>query len=368
MSLKIVKCLILAALFIAGCNNHKPDEEVDFCSCANTKKIDKTIPIVNEFLYRQTEWDFDLRAMDLAEWLKSHSCIINASVLPRTESLQRSVAFSFVENGATKRICMDVSYLSIAQPLKVEGYREYVIPADNEFCKNLNTENIGKTIPEMNEYLLWLFPGIDERRIFPELTTWLKSKPCILDADLIWNVENTGETSFSFEENGTIKKFVFYIFPFFPYIRSVESEDAPVSIDLSGTRWKLAGIVEVETGNIKILPKSKVYSDCYKIDFAEKKWDFDELPKWIEKDFCQGLYRKATGRTSCNSAEYLYCMDDETGAFQIDVIWMTGLAEFPDGELYLDALRAVHSFSLLRGALRLYFEDNNKYLLFLKNN
>jgi len=365
MNLKIFIYLIFLAVFIAGCNN---DKDADFCSCANTKNIDKTLPFVNEFLNGQTEWDYELRAMDLVKWLKSQPCIIDAFLLSRTESMKRSVAFSFVENGATKRICMDVSYLSIAQPLRIEGFREYAIPADDEFCRYINAENIDRIIPLLNEYMDWLNPGQNEERVLPEITAWLKSIPCILDADLIWKVGNTGEISFSFDKNGTFKECDLYILPSFPYICSIASYNDPVQTDLSGTSWRLAGIVETEIGNIKILPTSKVYSNCYKIDFAEKNWDFDELPKWIEKDFCQGLYRKATGRTSCNSAEYLYCMDDETGAFQIDVIRLTGLAEFPDGELYLDALHAVHSFSLLRGALRLYFEDNNKYLLFFKNN
>ena len=78
-------------------------------------------------------------------------------------------------------------------------------PADKEkFCSHVNAANIDQTIPIVNQFLSGLSAELNDERQLQELTTWLKSCPCIIDAEIL----PTSEILISFVENGTTKRFV----------------------------------------------------------------------------------------------------------------------------------------------------------------
>ena len=79
------------------------------------------------------------------------------------------------------------------------------------FCAYVNEENIDKTLPFINEFLKSLSNDLDEEQKLQELVTWLKSKPCIVDASIFCvSCVKTGiphsEVFVSFKENGVTKE------------------------------------------------------------------------------------------------------------------------------------------------------------------
>ena len=130
--LKIAAIMLVLAAATAGCNknaNDKTDDEKKFCSYVNEENIDKTIPVVNEFLSEiSVEPDWMQQLQELATWLKSYPCIVDATVLGGVGScgmsgtLMSEILVSFDENGITKKLLLDVSE---SQPFKAIGYHEY---------------------------------------------------------------------------------------------------------------------------------------------------------------------------------------------------------------------------------------------------
>jgi len=115
--------MLLMAGAIAGCDRRydKYDENAEkekFCSHVNAENIDKTIPVVNQFLSRLSAGlDGEQQLQELVEWLKSCPCIIEAAIFNENE-----ISFSFDENELTKHFIMAVS---MEKPLKVTGLSEY---------------------------------------------------------------------------------------------------------------------------------------------------------------------------------------------------------------------------------------------------
>ena len=120
----IAICLAGLTMFL-GCD--KKEEQVTdsdkLCLYLNSGNIDKTIPIINEFLAGLpnsnsfSEDEQNLQA--LAKWLKSSSCVIDATVLCvsciETLPEQSEVSFSFQEGEITKVVTLDIS---MSKPLK----------------------------------------------------------------------------------------------------------------------------------------------------------------------------------------------------------------------------------------------------------
>ena len=203
--------LIMAAIF-AGCNKQPSNaynetaEKEKFCSLVTVENIDKTIPIVNEFLSRLSAGlDDEQQLQILVTWLQSCSCIVDAAVLsqPGNETLPVSeILISFDENGIRKELIMDVS---MEKPLKVTGYREYEDPMEDEFCLYLNEENIEQTIPIVNGFLCDLNTKFENERRLQEFTYWLQSQPCIMDAGIFNKTNQMSEILISFVENEKIQ-------------------------------------------------------------------------------------------------------------------------------------------------------------------
>jgi len=76
------------------------------------------------------------------------------------------------------------------------------------FCSLLNVENIGKTMPIVNQFLSGMTTEMDNERQLKELAAWLKSCPCVVDVAVGAQLRQMSEIVVSFDENETIKQFI----------------------------------------------------------------------------------------------------------------------------------------------------------------
>jgi len=192
-------------LKVVGYQEYDPKEK--FCLYVNEENIDKTIPIVNEFLNNQsTGMSEEQKLQELLAWLQSCPCIIDAAVLSQFNNEtppMSELVISIDENELMKEFIIDVS---MGKTLKVTGYRVY--DPKEKFCSHLNEENIGQTIPIVNEFLSRLSSEISDWQQLMDLAAWLQSCPCMIDA---WVLDNDflpiQQIAVSFDENGITKNF-----------------------------------------------------------------------------------------------------------------------------------------------------------------
>jgi len=125
--LMIIPVLMLVAS--SGCNKEMSNKEInkdEFCSYVNTENIDKTIPIVNEFLSGLSDnLDETQKLQRLATWLKSCPCFIDATVFcvscVKTLPAYSEILVSFKEDGVTKELNLCIL---MSTPLKAVRYHE----------------------------------------------------------------------------------------------------------------------------------------------------------------------------------------------------------------------------------------------------
>lgn len=115
--------------------------------------------------------------------------------------------------------------------------------------------------------------------------------------------------------------------------------DEPEPNSLKGTRWKLSGIVDVQTGDIKILEPTDCEC-CYSFVFVN-----DTV---------------AEGRSIGN---HLFVYIDKPGII-IDTKAGEPYLQFPDVLLFYDAIKKIDSYSIKNDSLMFYFNDNKNYLSF----
>ena len=118
--INLVGVVLLLLLGLVGCDkeeNQVTDSE-KLCLYLNSENIDKTLPIINEFLAglpSNSEQSFSKEEQNLqalTEWLKSSSCIIDANILCvggiYTNPPMSEVSFLFKENDVTKKVVLDI--------------------------------------------------------------------------------------------------------------------------------------------------------------------------------------------------------------------------------------------------------------------
>ena len=129
---------------------------------------------------------------------------------------------------------------------------------------------------------------------------------------------------------------------------------------LKGTKWKLEGIVDAETNELRELePKGCIIPNkLYSLPFEFK--DFPCYSIFFMEDNTFVTY------TSVNEFIGFYGVNKETQKFIIHIMGGTKVGELiEDGNLYISALKDMHqSFSLKENELRVYYNDNKNYLLF----
>ena len=182
----------------------EPTGQEKFCSYLNTENIDKTIPVVNDFLNGLSSGE-EVAITELEAWLRSCPCVVDASVITINQfPLRSQIGITFSENGRIENRIME---LSMTKPLKVAGYGEYDA-LKVKFCSNLTVANIDKTIPVIDEYLRGLSGESDAVR---ELEAWLKSFPYIIEASVVNINPLRSQIDFSFNEKGITKRFIMYL-------------------------------------------------------------------------------------------------------------------------------------------------------------
>ena len=126
-------------------------------------------------------------------------------------------------------------------------------------------------------------------------------------------------------------------------IEELTSIEEPTSIEeltsLTGTIWKLVGIVDIETGALEEL-EPKDWKKAYTLSFVTDS-TFIGITSTNE---CLGKYQF----TECSI---------KFGAF-------TKINEFYDGVYYMYTIRSAHSFSLKKNELCIYTYNENIYLLY----
>ena len=123
--LNLVGVILLLLVGIVGCDKEEGQatDSEELCLYLNSGNIDKTIPIINEFLAglpNSNSFSEDEQNLQtLAGWLKSNSCVIDATVLCvsciETLPEQSEVSFSFQEGDIKKVVTLDIS---MSKPLK----------------------------------------------------------------------------------------------------------------------------------------------------------------------------------------------------------------------------------------------------------
>jgi len=112
---------------------------------------------------------------------------------------------------------------------------------------------------------------------------------------------------------------------------------------LLNTKWKLMGIGGVDKLPMYIL-EPRDCDECYIITF-----DADNT---------------FSVQSTTNTLTGSYKIDSETGKFYFINISGTEVGEIGDGELYVNALYKIHSFSLIENELALSYNENKNYLHF----
>jgi len=127
--LGLVGIMFLLLLGLVGCDKSESSliENEEFRSYVNTENIDKTIPLINEFLAGlSNNLNDEQKLQALSTWLKSCPGITDATVLCvsciYTLPAQSEILVSFKENGITKDLTLDIS---MSNPLKAIRYHEH---------------------------------------------------------------------------------------------------------------------------------------------------------------------------------------------------------------------------------------------------
>ena len=114
-----------------------------------------------------------------------------------------------------------------------------------EFCLYLNSENIDETIPVINDYLTTLPNNLSDKQKLQQLTRWLKSAPCIIDATILCESCISGlytptmsEIMITFKENGIAKDFIFDILMTNPLqVAFIHREYEPMHVSVKTKRY-----------------------------------------------------------------------------------------------------------------------------------
>ena len=123
--LKNIIILLVLAIGVSACEKcHEFDDEVEFCSNLNLEDIDKTIPIINEFLATLPEdLNNEQKLQAFTKWLTSYPCIIDATIVCESCHFTMSeIMIYFEENGTTRDLSL---IIVMGKTLHVAEYWHY---------------------------------------------------------------------------------------------------------------------------------------------------------------------------------------------------------------------------------------------------
>ena len=165
------------------------------------------------------------------------------------------------------------------------------------FCFYLNLENIDKTIPVINDYLESLESHLNDEQKLQALVTWLKSSPCVIDANIlciscIYTLPAISEISFSFQEEGATIEAVLDIVmtdPLNARICSIKEISQGGGCDTEVT----ISVSEYETApeDYFVIEEMKIEGNCLKIKFSASGCDGST---WVVKLIDSGTVYEST--------------------------------------------------------------------------
>ena len=154
---KVILYVVMACAicFSSACSKDTDENKEEFCSYLNTENIDKTIPIVNEFLVGlKRNLNEEQKLQTLIAWLKSCPCVIDATILCNScigsQPAQSEVSILFNENGITKDFVFDVG---MTNPLQIVRCHQHYDPI-NVYVKIKNYYTINRVFEFINTFTL----------------------------------------------------------------------------------------------------------------------------------------------------------------------------------------------------------------------
>jgi len=121
---------------------------------------------------------------------------------------------------------------------------------------------------------------------------------------------------------------------------------------LEGSKWKLVGIVDAETDDLKEL-EPKDCESCYTLAFD------NSIPYCNEDDL-----KSFSVRSSTNDLGGCFVIDYTAQRFHVYSFGGTKISEVGDGSLFHNVFRNIQSFFLQENELRLYYNNKQNYLFF----
>jgi hypothetical protein len=147
-----------------------------------------------------------------------------------------------------------------------------------------------------------------------------------------------------------------------PSVPEPSTPDPPMpepstSEPLKGTKWKLAGIVNVETGVLTEL-EPKDCEKCYTLDFDCNC----EMCDMFDFDF--DCNTTAQGYSVAN--KMLFCLSQTCLSKKNIILLMTevGDSHIGDARLFYDALQTVDSYGIEENELKFFYNNKRNYLLY----
>ena len=143
----LIGLILLLLTGLVGCDKEgQATDSEKLCLYLNIENINKTVPIINDYLATQkSNLSDEQKLQELTEWLKSCSCIDDATILCMsciyTLPAQSEISFSFKEVDVTKIVTLDIL---MSNPLKAGICK--IQGANNETNVTLkNTESYSRT-------------------------------------------------------------------------------------------------------------------------------------------------------------------------------------------------------------------------------
>ena len=153
--LNLIGAILLLLVGFVGCDKEKGQvtDSEKLCLYLNSENIDKTIPVINNYLAdlpsSNSFSEDEQNLLALTEWLKSSSCIIYATILCvsciETLPEQSEVSFSFQEGEITKVVILDISMSNPLKAIRICNMQE----VSNVTLKN--TESYSRTFVSGDE-------------------------------------------------------------------------------------------------------------------------------------------------------------------------------------------------------------------------
>ena len=118
--IKLTGVILLFLFGLTGCGKEKSQgaDSEKLCAYFNSENMDKTIPIINEFLAGLPSGDSfskdEQNLQALTKWLKSSSCVIDATILCigciYTLPAISEISFTFKEKNVIQKVILDIRH------------------------------------------------------------------------------------------------------------------------------------------------------------------------------------------------------------------------------------------------------------------